>query len=72
MTAQELGQHIWSIKESIRGLYDDSEVEDVILPFTLLRRIDCVLESRREVIAKGLESVTDEKKRAYKLKSLMN
>lgn len=72
MTAQELGQHIWSIKESIRGLYDDSEVEDVILPFTLLRRIDCVLESKREVIAKGLESVTDEKKRAYKLKSLMN
>lgn len=46
MTAQELGQHIWSIKESIRGLYDDSEVEDVILPFTLLRRIDCVSVSR--------------------------
>lgn len=71
MTAQELGRHIWSIKESIRGLYDDSEVEDVILPFTLLRRIDCVLEEKKDLIVQELEKEPDEKKREYKLKALM-
>ena len=36
---QELANIIWDIKEIIRNLYDDAEVEDVILPFTLLRRL---------------------------------
>ena len=34
MTEQELANVIWDIKEIIRNLYDDAEVEDVILPFT--------------------------------------
>lgn len=50
MTAQELAQAIWNVKEIIRLRYDDSEVEDVILPFTLLRRLDCVFEPHREEI----------------------
>lgn len=33
MTEQELANVIWDIKEIIRNSYDDSEVEDVILPF---------------------------------------
>jgi type I restriction enzyme M protein len=37
---QELANIIWDIKEIIRNLYDDAEVEDVILPFTLLRGLD--------------------------------
>lgn len=45
MTEQELANVIWNIKEIIRNLYDDDEVEDVILPFMLLRRLDCELES---------------------------
>ncbi|MFG6426770.1 MAG: type I restriction-modification system subunit M N-terminal domain-containing protein [Muribaculaceae bacterium] len=44
MTEQELAGTIWNIKEIIRGVYDDTEVENVILPFTLLRRLDCVLQ----------------------------
>ena len=43
MTEQELAGMIWNIKEIIRVVYDDTEVENVILPFTLLRRLDCVL-----------------------------
>lgn len=42
MTEQELSSVIWGIKEIIRGLYDDAEVEDVFLPFTLLRRLGTV------------------------------
>ena len=48
MTEQELANVIWDIKEIIRNLYDDAEVEDVILPFTLLRRLDCVLDEKRD------------------------
>ena len=54
MTEQELANIIWNIKEIIRNLYDDSEVEDVILPFTLLRRLDCVLENSYESILEEL------------------
>lgn len=38
MTAEELGQMIWNVKELLRNVYDNKDVEDVILPFTLLRR----------------------------------
>ena len=54
MTEQELANIIWNIKEIIRNLYDDSEVEDVILPFTLLRRLDCVLENSYESVLEEL------------------
>ena len=50
MTAQELAQMIWSIKELIRDDYNDKDVDQVIMPFTLLRRLDCVLEVKKEDI----------------------
>jgi len=34
---------IWAIKELLRGDYKQSEYGKVILPFTVLRRLDCVL-----------------------------
>ena len=70
MTEQELANVIWDIKEVIRNYYDDSEVEDVILPFTLLRRLDCVLEDKYEMILNTLND-TPEEMRKYKLQSLM-
>lgn len=44
MTEQERASAIWNIKEIIRDDYDDTEVENVILPFTVFRRLDCELE----------------------------
>lgn len=70
MTEQELANIIWNIKEIIRNLYDDSEVEDVILPFTLLRRLDCVLENSYESILEELNK-SAENVRKYKLQQLM-
>lgn len=70
MTEQELANVIWDIKEIIRNSYDDSEVEDVILPFTLLRRLDCVLEDKYEAILEEL-SKCEENLKKYKLQSLM-
>jgi len=77
MTEQDLARVIWNIKEIIRNFYDDSEVEDVILPFTLLRRLDCVLDEHRDDIITELESIVDtdperqKNKREMKLKSLL-
>lgn len=71
MNEQELANVIWDIKEIIRNLYDDSEVEDVILPFTLMRRLDCVLDPYRDAIMeefKGLNSSMDK----YKLRIINN
>ncbi len=67
---QELANIIWDIKEIIRNLYDDAEVEDVILPFTLLRRLDCVLDDKRDAIMQELKD-TPEAMRKFKLKALM-
>lgn len=62
MTAQELAQMIWSIKELIRDDYNDKDVDQVILPFTLLRRLDCVLEDKQEIIQEALSQIPEEKR----------
>jgi len=42
---------IWSIAELLRDAFKRSKYQDVILPFTVLRRIDCVLEpTKNDVI----------------------
>jgi len=38
---------IWSIAELLRGSWKQHEYQDVILPFTVLRRLDCVLEKSK-------------------------
>jgi len=72
MTEQELANVIWDVKEIIRNLYDDAEVENVILPFTLLRRLDCVLDDKRDSIMNEIKDIQDEVKKKYKLKAAMN
>jgi len=55
---------IWSIAELLRDSFKRSKYQDVILPFTVLRRIDCVLEPTKAKIlqlnqklkGKGLEN----------------
>ncbi|MEV6924533.1 class I SAM-dependent DNA methyltransferase [Dactylosporangium sp. NPDC051485] len=49
-THQELAGFIWSVADLLRGDYKQSEYGKVILPLTVLRRLDCVMEpTRREV-----------------------
>lgn len=55
MTPNQYADEIWKIKEYLRDDYSMSEYEDVILPFTLLRRIDCVLESTHDNVIKALK-----------------
>lgn len=48
---------IWNIAESLRGPFKPSEYGSVVLPFTVLRRLDAVLASTK---AKVLETAADQ------------
>lgn len=50
MNHQSLSALIWSVADRLRGDYKQSEYGKVILPFTVLRRLDCVLESTKEAV----------------------
>ena len=41
---------IWSVADLLRGDYKQSEYGRVILPFTVLRRLDCVLEPTKSKV----------------------
>ena len=45
-----LSSLIWSVADLLRGDYRQSEYGKVILPFTVLRRMDCVLEETKEAV----------------------
>lgn len=50
MNHQSLSAFIWSVADLLRGDYKQSEYGKVILPFTVLRRMDCVLESTKDAV----------------------
>lgn len=43
---------IWSIADILRGSFKQSQFGKIILPFTLLRRLDCLLEESRPQVVK--------------------
>jgi type I restriction enzyme M protein len=43
---------IWSVADLLRGDYKQSEYGKVVLPLTVLRRLDCVLESTKPAVLK--------------------
>src|SRR3970040_1098216 len=50
MNQQALSSFIWSVADLLRGDYKQSEYGKVILPFTVLRRLDCVLEPTKAAV----------------------
>ena len=64
--------YIWSIAEILRGDFKQSEYGKIVLPFTVLRRLDCLLESTKKAVldtAATLPAETDDEARAL-LRSL--
>ena len=45
-----LSSFIWSVADLLRGDYKQSEYGKVILPFTVLRRLDCVLDATKPAV----------------------
>lgn len=54
-TNSNLSSFIWSVADLLRGDYKQSEYGKVILPFTVLRRLDCVLEATKPAVLTELE-----------------
>ena len=50
MANPNLSSFIWSVADLLRGDYRQSEYGKVILPFTVLRRLDCVLEVTKSAV----------------------
>jgi type I restriction enzyme M protein len=50
MNQLNLSAFIWSIADLLRGDFRQSDNGKVILPFTVLRRMDCVLADSKEAI----------------------
>ncbi len=60
MNHQALSSFIWSVADLLRGDYKQSEYGRVILPFTVLRRLDCVLETTKPAVLAEFTAKTRE------------
>ncbi|MEO3809442.1 class I SAM-dependent DNA methyltransferase [Sphaerisporangium sp. B11E5] len=55
----QLSNHAWAVADLLRGDFKRHEYGEVILPFTVLRRLECVLEPTRDQVADLFESGDD-------------
>lgn len=55
----ELANFIWAVADRLRGDYKQADYGKVILPFTLLRRLDCVLEGTKDAVLAEYEKRKD-------------
>lgn len=51
-----LSNFVWSIADQLRGVYKPAQYGDVILPMTILRRMEAVLEDHRDEMNKLVAS----------------
>lgn len=57
MNQQNLADFIWNVADVLRGDFKQSIYGRIILPFTLLRRLECVLEPTRDKVRSQYESL---------------
>jgi type I restriction enzyme M protein len=61
MRYQEVSSLIWNICDDVlRGLFKPHEYGDVILPFLVLRRLDCILEPQKDEMVKLFNDLKNE------------
>jgi len=61
MSDPNLSSFLWSVADLLRGDYKQSEYGKVILPFTVLRRLDCVLAPTKSAVLSELAARTKAK-----------
>ncbi len=57
MNQKNLDTEIWAVADLLRGGFKQSEFGKIILPFTVLRRLECVLEPTREAVLEQYEAI---------------
>ncbi|GHB67709.1 hypothetical protein GCM10008107_16450 [Psychrosphaera saromensis] len=55
---------LWSVADLLRGDFKQSQYGRIILPFTLLRRLECVLENTKPNVLAMYESVKEKEEKA--------
>ncbi|NHC22957.1 SAM-dependent DNA methyltransferase [Nocardioides sp. IC4_145] len=63
-----LSSFVWSVADTLRGPYAEAEYGSVILPFTVLRRLECVMGPHREAMAEIVAQYQGEQQRRTHLK----
>ena len=59
-TYQEISSFIWKVcDDELRGLFKPHEYGDVILPFVVLRRLDCLLEPHKDEVVQLYNDLKD-------------
>lgn len=69
---QQLADFIWRIADLLRGPYKRADYGKIILPFTILRRLDCMLEPTKDkvlAVKKTLPDTTPQQIQDAKLKA---
>ena len=67
--------YIWSLADLLRGDFKRSQFGRVILPFTILRRLECVLEKSKPMVLaeveklKGLSELEEAAREKFLLKA---
>jgi len=56
-TPNNLASYIWSLADLLRGDFKQSQYGRIILPFTLLRRLECVLEATKADVLVAADKV---------------
>lgn len=57
-TSNNLAAFIWSVADLLRGDFKQSQYGRIILPFTLLRRLECVLEESKDAVVEEAQKVS--------------
>ena len=67
MNYKNLPEFIWSIADILRHDYKQSDYGKIILPMTVLRRLDCVLEPTKEEVLSLVKTHKEKKEQALNL-----
>ncbi len=57
---QEKISFIWDLADLLRGVYKRNEYQKVILPFTVLKRFDCVLKDTKSQVVESYNKYKDQ------------
>lgn len=57
---QSLSAFVWSVAEILRGDFKQSEYGKVMLPFVVLRRLDCILADTKDAVLESAKSLPDD------------
>lgn len=61
---QNLSSFVWSIAEILRGDFKQSEYGKVILPFIVMRRLDCILEASKPTVLAAEKNLPEQMAKA--------